>query len=377
MLDTKVFGELLRSYGFDFYSGVPCSFLKFLINYAANESNYIAAANEGDAIAIAVGAFLGGKKSVVMMQNSGLANAVSPLTSLTYIFRVPLLGFVSLRGQIGIVDEPQHELMGEITTGLLDLMKIRWEYLSSDLIEANQQIEAANKCIADNKTFFFVVQNETFNPEKLSNNHHQYMIRNRKIENKGIDQFPKRSEALEVLGKFKDKDTILLATTGYIGRELYQLDDSPHNFYMVGSMGCVSSIGLGLSLVRHDKKVVAIDGDGALIMRLGSMATNAYYRPPNMFHILLDNSIYESTGAQPTVSENIDFASMAASAGYPHSLYAKNLKELEEYMSQWKKNGGLTFCWLKIKPGVLANLGRPKTKPFEIKERLLEFLKVS
>lgn len=377
MLDTKLFGEVLRSYGFGSYSGVPCSSLKYLINYAANEGDYISAANEGDAVAIAVGAFLGGKKPVVMMQNSGLANAVSPLTSLTYIFRVPLLGFVSLRGQTGTIDEPQHELMGEITTSLIDLMKIRWEYLSSDLTEANKQIETAGKYIADNKTFFFVVRNETFSPEKLSNNPHQYVICNREIENKGIDQFPNRSEALAVLNKIKDKDTILLATTGYTSRELYQIGDSPHNFYMVGSMGCISSIGLGLSLARPDKKVVAIDGDGALIMRLGSMATNAYYRPSNMLHILLDNSMYESTGGQATVSKNIDFAGIAASAGYPHSVYVKDLKGLEICIAEWKEKGGLTFCWLKIKPGTLANLVRPKTKPFEIKERLLKFLNVS
>src|SRR6476619_6128723 len=133
MLNTNKFGNELKRLGFDFYSGVPCSFLKNLINYSINECEYIAAVNEGDAIAIATGAHLGGRKPVVLMQNSGLTNAVSPLTSLNYPFQIPVLGFVSLRGEPGLHDEPQHELMGQITTQLLDLMQIKWQYLSSNI----------------------------------------------------------------------------------------------------------------------------------------------------------------------------------------------------------------------------------------------------
>jgi phosphonopyruvate decarboxylase len=99
MINTRIFGAELQKAGFTFFSGVPCSYLKSLINYAINNCEYVAAANEGDAVAIASGAFVGGKKAVVLMQNSGLTNAISPLSSLTYPFRIPLLGFVSLRGE--------------------------------------------------------------------------------------------------------------------------------------------------------------------------------------------------------------------------------------------------------------------------------------
>ena len=131
MLDTTAFGQALKERGFDFYSGVPCSFLKDLINYAINEAVYIMAANEGDAVAVSTGAALGGKKSVVLMQNSGLGNAVSPLTSLNAIFRIPVLGFVSLRGEPGLNDEPQHELMGTITDKMLETMQIDYAVLSA------------------------------------------------------------------------------------------------------------------------------------------------------------------------------------------------------------------------------------------------------
>lgn len=119
------------------FSGVPCSYLKNLINYAINEFDYVAAANEGDAVAIASAAYIGGQKSVVLMQNSGLTNALSPLTSLIYPFRIPLLGFVTLRGEPGVPDEPQHELMGRITTQLLEMVNVEWRYLSKDLGRPN------------------------------------------------------------------------------------------------------------------------------------------------------------------------------------------------------------------------------------------------
>ena len=133
MLNTQEFGTALKGLGFDFYSGVPCSFLKYLINYAINDCDYVMAANEGDAVATAAGAYLGGKKSVVLMQNSGLTNATSPITSLNYSFQLPILGFVSLRGEPGLSDEPQHELMGKITGEMLSLMKVDWEYLAQDI----------------------------------------------------------------------------------------------------------------------------------------------------------------------------------------------------------------------------------------------------
>jgi phosphonopyruvate decarboxylase len=167
MINTKRFGMELQKLGFGFYSGVPCSFLKDLINYAINDCEYVAAANEGDAVAIASGAVLAGKKAVVLMQNSGLTNAVSPLVSLNYPFRIPVLGFVSLRGEPGIPDEPQHELMGQITMKLLELMQIKSVCLSTDFTEAKSQLMLAAKYIENNRPFFFVVRKDTFEKEIL------------------------------------------------------------------------------------------------------------------------------------------------------------------------------------------------------------------
>lgn len=374
MIHTKRFGEELNKLGFAFYTGVPCSFLKNLINYAINECEYIGAANEGDAVAIASGAFLGGKKPVVLMQNSGLTNAVSPLVSLNYPFRIPLLGFVSLRGEPGVPDEPQHELMGQMTTQLLDLMQVSWAYLSSEPEEAARQLLEADDVISRNRPFFFVVRKGTFERETLQKQEFARSLNQLKAGKNGTDQHPSRYEALTVIHSIKDRNSVLLATTGKTGRELYEIEDRENHFYMVGSMGCVSSLGLGLALARKDHNIVVIDGDGSVLMRMGSLATNGYYSPPNLLHILLDNNAHDSTGAQKTVSHNVDFVELAASCGYTRSVYIHSLVELERAIQEWKTTKGLTFLHMKIAVGSSERLGRPKQKPYEVKERLLKYL---
>ncbi|GAA0367586.1 phosphonopyruvate decarboxylase [Bacillus horti] len=377
MISTELFGEQLKSLGYQFFTGVPCSSLKYLINYAINDCEYIAAANEGDAVAIAAGAYTGGQKSVVLMQNSGLANAISPLVSLNHPFRIPVLGFVSLRGEPGVPDEPQHELMGEITTTQLELMQIKWQYLSKDLNRALQQLKEANSWIEKNESFFFVVKKGTFDQVILKKQEIDISLNQVRALKQQEDQRPSRHEALTVINSLKDKDTIQLATTGMTGRELYEIEDSPSNLYMVGSMGCVSSFGLGVSLAQRstNRNVVVIDGDGSLIMRMGSLATNGTYHPPNMLHVLLDNNAHDSTGGQSTVSHNVQFVEAAASCGYAKSFYVHNLTELKNRIEEWRQSKGLTFLHLKTAKGHKEKLGRPKIKPYEVRQRLQLYLK--
>ncbi len=374
MLNTATFGNELKAMGFDFYAGVPCSFLKSLINYAINECYYVMAANEGDAVAVASGAALGGKKAVVLMQNSGLTNATSPLTSLNYTFRLPVLGFVSLRGEPGLKDEPQHELMGQITAEMLSLMRVEWAYLSDDGEIASNQLKEANQHIEAGRTFFFIVKKGTFGDVKLR----KQELLNRKNKQSSTSTanpaLPVREEALRCISEHAGDDTILLATTGKTGRELFEVEDKPNNLYMVGSMGCISSLGLGLALARSDKKIIVIDGDGSVLMRMGSLATNAYYQPPNLLHIILDNNVHDSTGGQATVSHIVDFVGLAASVSYPVAMKVSTLPELQQALQGWLTNGTMTLIHLQIAQGASAEPGRPTVKPHEVKDRLLKFI---
>lgn len=376
MIDTRAFGDAMKERGFDFYTGVPCSFLKDLINYAINECDYLGATNEGDAIAIAAGAQIGGRKSVVLMQNSGLTNAVSPLTSLNYCFKLPVLGFVSLRGEAGLADEPQHELMGEITTRLLDLMQVEWEFLADNIEQAKKQLEHADQIVASDRPFFFVVKKGTFSTQPLQSSEiairsiHSEVIRH----DKNNQSKPTRYKALQVMNESKDSKTVQLATTGFTGRELYEVADSEQNLYMVGSMGCISPLGLGLSLSRPDKKVIAIDGDGALLMRMGNLATTGQYGPSNLLHVLLDNHSHDSTGGQGTVSAGVDFAAIAAACGYERIEAVFSEEQFECAIQEWHARPQLTFIYLPITKGAKKDLSRPKVKPHEVKERLMAFI---
>tara|TARA_Y100001970_G_scaffold293813_1_gene443423 strand:- start:1196 stop:2335 length:1140 start_codon:yes stop_codon:yes gene_type:complete len=376
MLNTQLFGDKLKSLGYDFYSGVPCSFLKYLINYSINNCEYVGASNEGDAVAISSGAHVGGRNSVVLMQNSGLTNAISPLTSLNHTFRIPILGFVSLRGETGINDEPQHQLMGQITTSILDSMGIKWAYLSDDKNKAFNQIKDADNYIKKNTSFFFVVKKNTFDKVELNSNKNSQLglIKKNVMIKKDNVTKAKRLEVLKVINNVTKDNVIVLATTGKTGRELYEIEDKSNNLYMVGSLGCISSLGLGLSLVRKNKKVVVIDGDGSLLMRMGNLGTIGYYHPSNLLHILLDNNTHDSTGGQETVSNNIDFTKVAEGCGYGNIFYVHNKYELEKFLIEWVKNQTLTFLYVPIEQGSKKNLGRPSIKPSEVKARLMRHL---
>jgi phosphonopyruvate decarboxylase len=160
---------------------------------------------------------------------------------------------------------------------------------------------------------------------------------------------------------------VVVATTGYTGRELYATDDLPNQFYMVGSMGCAVSVGLGLAAVRPERRVIVLDGDGAALMRLGAFATVGYERPENLVHVVLDNGLHESTGGQSTVSRSIDFPGLAAACGYERVETVTAPDELAAALQQ--STDQLTFVHAPILPGV-PELPRPSITPAEVAARL-------
>ncbi|WP_306180997.1 phosphonopyruvate decarboxylase [Campylobacter jejuni] len=392
MLNMEFFGEALKTIGCFQFSGVPCSYLSPMINYAINENSFIMSNNEGDAIAIATGISLANMKKkdnfgVVLMQNSGLSNALSPLTSLNYTFEIPILGFVSLRGerdeQDRNTDEPQHELLGTITDRLLETCNIAYDFLSPDHNQAVRQLQIAHKYLKQQKSYFFIVKNNTF--EKYSLKNFNISVKNigREIiqqENSLIKFQPKRIEILECIANFSYKNNIaLFATTGKTGRELYEIRDTENQLYMVGSMGCVSSLALGVSL-QNLKKIIAIDGDSALLMRMGALTTNAYYaknnNKGNFCHILLDNESHDSTGGQFNLSPFINFPQIAHFCGYEKIFIINSLDNLIQALDFFiaRKEGGAVFIYVKILKGSKEKLGRPKITPKEVALRIAQFL---
>ena len=357
--------------GFTFYTGVPCSYLTPFINYvlSSDELRYVGAANEGDAVAIAAGATLGGLRSVAMFQNSGLGNAVNPLTSLAFTFRIPLLLIPTLRGEPGgPPDEPQHELMGAITGRMLELMRIGWATFPREECEIEPALERACAHLDSERTpYALVMQKGAVGDWPLRGRPERRPTFSAPTTAPPVRPVGTRREVLAAVQRAARPNDVLIATTGYTGRELYAVSDRPNQLYVVGSMGCASSVGLGLALAQAGRHVIVLDGDGALLMRLSALATIGYERPPNLSHLLLDNEAHESTGGQATVAHSIDFCAIAAACGYPHTARVAHLDELGEHLRD--RTEGPSFLHVKIESGVTGPLPRPGLAPHEVAER--------
>jgi len=378
MIEAGEFVELARVEGFDFWAGVPCSYLKPFINYVIDDPGltYLSSANEGDAVAAATGAALGGRRGVAIMQNSGLGNAVSPLTSLNWVFRIPVLLIVTLRGDPELGDEPQHELMGRVTANLLETIEVPWRWFPDRTEDVEPALrEAVAAMDASGRPYAFIMRKGSVAPHAL-----QSAPPSRRTE-PGTAQPPdtgvppaRRDVLAAIIDATPVGESVVIATTGYTGRELYALDDRPNQLYMVGSIGCAASLGLGLSLARPDLRVVVADGDGAALMRLGNLAAIGAYGSPGLAHVVLDNGMHESTGGQATLSHVVDFAAAAAACGYAEARQAGGAADVGRFLRAVR---GPALCHVRIAPGVPDDLPRPTVSPPRVRARLMEHMGVT
>lgn len=376
MIKADAFLEPARERGFDFYTGVPCSFLTPFINRAISHPGlrYIGAASEGEAIAIAAGAWLAGKRGVTMCQNSGLGNTVNPLTSLTYPFRIPVLLVTTWRGQPGLKDEPQHELMGRITDRLLDDMEIPHQPFPKESSAIPAALEAAVQSMAETeRPYAFIMEKGSVQNDGLDAPARTPPPPGNRQDFCGAGERPSRAEALGAFLELVGEATAVIATTGKCGRELFTLSDREQHLYQVGSMGCASGLGLGVAL-NVARPVVVLDGDGAALMKLGTLATIGAYAPKNFLHLLLDNGMHDSTGGQATVSDSVDFAAVALACGYAHAFVADSCEGFRKAFQRAASLPGPTLLHLRIRPGSLAGLGRPTETPANIARRFRAFL---
>ena len=385
MIEAHQFVEAARERGFRWYAGVPCSFLTPFINYVLQDSalEYVSMGTEGDAVALIAGIALGGNgagapgRGITMMQNSGLGNAVSPLTSLTWTFRLPQLLIVTWRGQPGIADEPQHALMGPITPALLETMQIPWELFPTDSDAIGAALDRAIAHMDETgRPYCLLMQKGSVAPYALacsSTPRTADAMRAQPSSCGGSDLKPvSRQDALrEVVARTPSGATAILASTGFCGRELYAIADRPSQIYMVGSMGCVVPWALGLALARPDLDVLALDGDGAALMRMGAMATVGAYKPANLKHLLLDNGTHDSTGGQATVSPRISFAGVAAACGYARALESDDLAEVAAWIEEPRLSGP-SFARLWIRAGTPSGLPRPSISPVDVRRRFMQ-----
>ncbi|MFQ5443202.1 MAG: thiamine pyrophosphate-dependent enzyme [Nitrospinales bacterium] len=185
----------------------------------------------------------------------------------------------------------------------------------------------------------------------------------------------KGTEAFEILLPLL-KDEPVVHANGFICRESYRLKDREENFYMIGSMGLASSIGLGVALSQPGKKVVVFDGDGNVLMSMGTLAMIAAAAPENLVHVVFDNEAYESTGSQRSLSNIIALDEVARGAGYPLVMKVTKKTELKPSFEKALTSPGPSFLLIKVTPSFEKGTGRVHHTPEEIKSRFMKSLSV-
>lgn len=370
------FLDAARARGVDFYTGVPCSFLTPLINRVISDTRirYVGATSEGEAVAIAAGAWLAGRNTAVMCQNSGLGNTVNPLTSLNHPFRIPTLLIVTWRGQPGLKDEPQHALMGRITQRLLETMEIRHAPFPRAEAQVGLALDTALAHMAATALpYAFVMEKDSVRDDGLDQPAPQARPMGQSMDLRRNGPRPARAEILARFLEIVPDEAAVVATTGKCGRELFTLADREQHLYQVGSMGGASAMGLGLAL-NTARPVVVLDGDGAALMKMGNLATIGAYAPGNLIHIVLDNGTHDSTGGQATVSASVDFASAALACGYAMAVRCDDAAGFREAFHAARNTPGPILIHVRIAPGSMEKLGRPTVAPPDVARRFRAFV---
>jgi phosphonopyruvate decarboxylase len=363
MLSPEAFVSILKQASFKDFTGVPCSFFQSAINcvIADEDLQYTISPNEGSALAFAAGKYLAQIPSVVFIQNSGFGNLINPLTSLNMIYNIPVLIFMSGRAY-GVDDEPQHEIMGAKMTAVLDQLNVAYREMPTDEKELKESLEEIKQYFREKKQpYFFIVKKGS--------------IGNYKSPEKQQPDLPlSRYQAIEIIAKSISPEDYVISTTGKPSRELFAIADRPRNFYMQGSMGHAPAIALGVADALKEERVIALDGDGALLMHLGVMSSIGHYGLKNFFHILLDNEAYETTGDQDTTSSTTDFTAIAKACGYTGTLSVANAEDLEASLQKMKNKQGPFLLHIHINRKPTSGVPRitTKYKAHEITENFLK-----
>ena len=366
--------RLVEMIGSDFYTGVPDSQLKALCDYLMDRygidpKHHIIAANEGNCTALAAGYHLAtGKVPVVYLQNSGEGNIINPAASLLNdkVYAIPVVFIVGWRGEPGIHDEPQHIYQGEVTVRLLEDMGIASFVIGKETTE--EELEAKmNEFRADlaaGKDVAFVIRKGALTDAP-------------KVEYKN-DNHMVREEIIRHIVKVSSEDPIV-STTGKASRELFEIraangQSHKYDFLTVGSMGHSSSIALGVAVNRPKRRIWCVDGDGAVLMHMGSMAVLGANKPKNLIHVVINNKAHETVGGMPTVAGSIDLTAVAKACGYPNAVCVDNFADLDKELMAAKERNERSLIEVMCSLGAREDLGRPTTTALENKRNFMKFL---
>jgi phosphonopyruvate decarboxylase len=385
---------LLEAQGYDFFSGVPCSLIESLIATLETHPRlpYVPAVREDVAVGIAAGAWLAGRRPMVLMQNSGLGTSMNALVSLSLLYRLPALLLVTWRGHAGR-DAPEHLLMGEISPALLEMMRIPHRVLSArtvadDVAWGRAESERLSQPVAlllppgvlSADAERGAAAGEPSPPagpadrggwvgRPLFSNALGSPSAAPRPARPAISRFEALRAAVSAL-----RTEPVVHANGYICRESFAVKDRIENFYMIGSMGMASAIGLGIALAVPDRSTVVFDGDGNLLMSLGILPmigggpVTGRGRPANLVHVVFDNALYGSTGNQVSPSRTIGLHHIARAAGYERVTAVTGADEIRAAVATALAGGGPSFILARV-TGEEQPAPRIPYRPEEIRDR--------
>ncbi len=374
MISSSQLIELLAKYKVETFYGVPDSLLANFCSYLTghfSSKKHIITANEGNAIALASGQYLGSNEpSLVYLQNSGLGNVINPLVSLAdrEVYSIPMVLLIGWRGEPSQPDEPQHLKQGRITKKILEDLEIPSYTIGPSTENPLLGIQdALNTMVRSSSPVAILIKKGTFADEVSSTS-------------KSSTNLLLREEVLQSLIPILPKNSLVVSSTGMLSRELYELrarTNKQHyrDFLTVGSMGHASSIAMGLALTQNSRDIVCIDGDGALLMHLGSLPIIGSTDLTNFVHIVLNNGAHDSVGGQPTVAKKINIPLIAKSSNYRQAITLKTRSEINQIVPDLiNKRDGPTLIEIQIRTGYRGDLGRPLSSPKQNKESFMKYL---
>ena len=369
---TEFIREIKRL-GIAMITGIPDSALKPFCDYinaaGGTEFCHYVPANEGAAVGIAIGSYLAtGNPVCVYAQNSGLGNMVNPITSLANgaVYGIPMLLVIGWRGEPGTKDEPQHKFMGHITEELLAALEIEHAVLGRELSEDEiaDAFGRAAGALQKSRQFPFVIKRDFFESGQKNIYKNKYSM--------------VREDAICQIVSSIGAEDVIVSTTGKISREVYEQSERINgqhgqDFLTVGGMGYASMIAFGIAKERPNKRVYCLDGDGAALMHMGSLAFLGKEQPENLVHICLNNEAHESVGGMPTGCVGLEYAKVAEACGYSVIYVVDNLTELSRVIDEIKRERRLAFLEVRVSMDSRADLGRPQESALENRTHFMEY----
>ncbi len=360
--------DILKKNRIELAATLPCDRIKALLPEISKKITTIPLTREENGVGICAGAYLGGKRPVMVIQSTGIGNMINALESLDLTYGIPLPVLASWRGVYKESVEAQWQF-GKRLPAILEAAGIMFTIVPT--LDEIDKIDDAIKDSFDTSRPHVILLSPALWEGSSCTAPGSLEISARTSGSYNIAEIRKpvmtRYEAITIAAGIVGED-IIIANLGIPSKELYEIKDRGLNFYMLGSMGLASSIGLGLALVQN-KHVYVIDGDGSILMNPNALTGIGAQDIDNLTIIAIDNAAYGSTGNQETCTRNqIDLEFLAKASGIRRTVKVNTEEDLKQALMN-----RVSFIHTIVKPENAKCREIPLTA-MEIKQRFIKAL---